>query len=237
MSPTESAASSRKLWEPWPARSRAEVVVYPGQRPHVERTARRLFGRRLHPWEYAGLAGAPDDARVELDTFHGQLSLETSDPISGCYRLFHYVDSSRAGLVVVKEGAGILRRKMQRKGLGLSIFHRQVENTMALGVDCIETLAGRRDDENGYYTWPRFGFDGRLPAEVIENLPPGLEDAVTVLDLMDCEQGRVWWREHGTTIRVLFDLTEGSRSRMMFDGYVRSKLGGGQKEDLKIGAR
>lgn len=131
---------------------------------------------------------------------------------------------AEAHLVIVKDAFHIHVEDMRRQGLGLRIFHRQLENAKTLGIQRIETIAGRRDGENGYYTWPRFGFDGPLPEEIHEKLPLGLEHARTVLDLIDCEKGRLWWREHGDTIDVAFDVAEGSRSRKVFERYVRNKL-------------
>ena len=90
----------------------------------------------------------------------------------------------------------------------------------------IETTAGRRCGENGYYTWPRLGFEGPLSPRIERKLPPGLEHARTVLDLMACEKGRLWWSEHGETICVAFDLNVGSRSRDVFTRYLREKGSG-----------
>ena len=134
------------------------------------------------------------------------------------------VRPAAADLVLVKDGFHIHVEDMRRRGLGLRIFHRQLENAKTLGIRRIETIAGRRDGENGYYTWPRFGFDGPLPEKIKEKLPLGLEHAHSVLDLIDCEKGRLWWREHGDTIDVAFDVAEGSRSRKVFERYVRNKL-------------
>jgi hypothetical protein len=209
----------------WPARSRAAVRFYLGERGDVQRIARRLFGRLLRQWEYAGLAGAPDDACVELGTCDGQLYVETSDPVSNRYRTFNFARRAGARLVIINEGFCIQVEGMRRKGLGLRIFHRQLENATTLGVDRIELIAGRCNDEHGYYTWPRFGFDGPLPSTVKENLPLGLEHVSSVLDLMECEKGRLWWRENGCTIRVTFDLTDCSRSRAVFRRYVGQRLG------------
>jgi hypothetical protein len=208
----------------WPARSRAELSFCLGERRDVQRTTRQLFGKPLRRWQYAGLAGAPDDARVELGTYRDALSLEMTDPITNRYRALLYVRRAGPALVVVKAGFQIHYRAMQRQGLGLQIFHRQLENAKALGVAWIEAVAGRRHDENGYYTWPRFGFDGPLPGRIRGSLPQDLQHARIVLDLMECEQGRRWWQQHGCTIRVAFDLTDGSRSHTVFQRYVQEKL-------------
>ena len=41
---------------------------------------------------------------------------------------------------------------------------------------------------------------------------------------MESEKGRLWWREHGTTIDVTFDVADQSRSQKAFERYVRNKL-------------
>jgi hypothetical protein len=117
----------------------------------------------------------------------------------------------------------------------LQIFLRQAAHAAALGVARIETVAGRRSGENGYYTWPRFGFNAALPAPLRPLLPIGLEEARSVLDLMANEKGRRWWREHGLSIPVVFDLAPGSRSRTVLARYAaaRTKTEGGPKRNLE----
>jgi hypothetical protein len=219
------SASSVGLWRPWPAQSGADVVFLPGERKAAERTARRFFGRSLEACEYAGLAGAPDDARVEVGVLSGMLYVEVGDPGGAAYRAHYYIRRVGGRLALVNEGIRIHLYALRGDGLGLRMFHRQVANAALLGVHRIDAVAGRRSDENGYYTWPRFGFDGRLPLRLRRRLPAELAGARSVLDVTGSEQGRRWWREAGETIRVTFDLTPGSRSRATLDGYVEWKTG------------
>jgi hypothetical protein len=211
------------------------MVFLPGERRAAERIARRLFQRPLEAWEYAGLAGAPDQAQVEVGASGGRLYIEMGDPVTASYRAYYYVRRVAERLVMVNDGFHILLRCLQGRGLGLCIFHRQAMAAAALGVDRIELVAGRRADENGYYTWPRLGFEGVLPARLRHILPVGLERARTVLDLMECEKGRLWWREHGVTIRAMFDLLAGSRSRVVLERYRRAKMNSasGTKRNLE----
>ena len=224
MSPAGSLAAGCAIQGPWPARSRAGVTFELGQKTCAQRAARRVFGKELAAWQYAGLAGAPDDAAVEVGTLNGKLCIELSDPSTHGYRGIFLAYHAGEKLVLVNDGFHIHRKSMQRKGLGLRIFSRQVENAGLLGVDRIETTAGRRGGENGYYTWPRFGFDAPLPRKIMANLPLGLEHARTVLDLMEDEKGRLWWKEQGVTIKVVFDLAERSRCRAVFRKYLRGRL-------------
>ncbi len=226
MGPGTTAASS---WTPcalWPARSRARVAFYFGEQRDVLRTAGRILGRQLETWQYAGLAGAPDGALVELGTYRRQLLLEMGDPAANRYRAFFLLQRAGSALVLNNDSFRIHAVSIRRKGFATRVLHRQLANAQRIGVTRIETTAGRRCDENGYYTWPRLGFEGPLSPRIQGKLPPGLERARTVLDLMACEKGRLWWSEHGETIRVAFDLCAGSRSRNAFRRYLREKESG-----------
>jgi len=203
-------------------RTGASVFFYSGERPGVEHTARRLFGRVPETWEYAGLAGAPDDARVDVGTLGGGLYLDMYRPWTACYRAVELVRRRGAGPVLVIDGMHI-HGSMRQKGLGLRIFARQLTTARNLGVTRIETTAGRRKSENGYYTWPRFGFDGPLPRRVKRHLPRRLVRAQNVLDLMECQTGRLWWRAYGISIRLAFDVTTQSRSWDVFRRYLGRK--------------
>jgi hypothetical protein len=208
-------------------RSGAAVAFFLGERGDADGVARELFGRRLQPWEYAGLAGAPDDALVEVGTLGRWLYLELSGPPEQAYRAFQLVLRVGRSLVVANDGFHIFRKRQQGRGLGIGVFARQLDHARRLGICRIETVAGRRSNENGYYTWPRFGFDGRLPPSIRESLPAGLNHCQSVLDVMDREAGRDWWRAHGISMPVTFDVTSRSRSWVVFRRYLREGLGRG----------
>lgn len=235
MDSTQGAALSPRTWRPWTARSRALVTFLPGEHKAAERVSQRLFGRTLDPREYAGLAGAPDNATVEVGASDGRLYIELGDPVAATYRGYYYVYGRKAAIVLLNDGLCIHLRAMRRQGLGLQIFCRQVRNAVARGIDWIDALAGRHRDENGYYTWPRYGFDCLLSASIRRRLPVGLEHSRTLSDLMSSENGRQWWREHGTAIRVRFDLASGSRSRRALVEYIRTRaFGAGVDSDVVI---
>jgi hypothetical protein len=201
------------------------VTFYLGEEHDAEQVAECLFGRRLAPAEYAGLAGAPDDAHVEVGTLDGGLYLEMYQPVIYGYHAVRLVQSAQSNRVIVNDGFWIARKWMQRRGLAVQVLDRQLRYAAALGIRRIETTAGRRPWENGYYAWPRLGFDGPLPLETRRNLPPELEHARSVLDLMESEPGRLWWRNHGTTTQVAFALTAGSRSWHVFRRYRNARWG------------
>ncbi len=217
---------------PWRARSRAEVDFLLGEQRTVERIARQLFGRELHVHEYAGLAGASDVARVEVGASDGRLYLELLEPSSAA-RGYYYVNCTKSAVVLLNDGFRIGFKSMRRQGLGLQMFFRQARNAALLGVDRIEAVAGRKGDENGYYTWPRYGFQGLLPGGLRMLLPAELRDVRNVLDLMASELGRRWWWEFGETIPVRFHLSPGSRSRKVLMRYIRERYSGSRVNRVK----
>ena len=213
------------VWRPWSAHSRAEVAFLPGEQRAAEQAARRLFGRLLRPCEYAGLAGAPDAAKVEVGASDGRLYIEMREPVAATCG-YYYLYLAKTVLVLSNDGFRINVPAMRGRGLGLQMFHRQERNATALGIDRIEAVAGRNHDENGYYTWPRYGFQGKVPASMRHLLPVGLEHSRTLLGLMLCEKGRDWWRERGVATAVRFDLAPGSRSRRTLVRYIRERICG-----------
>jgi hypothetical protein len=233
MGSAHGAALPATPWRPWSVHSRAEVAFLLGEQRAAERVARQLFGRVLRPSEYAGLAGAPDAAKVQIGASDGKLYIEMREPVAATCG-YYYLYRAKTAVVLLNDGFRINVQAMRGHGLGLQMFHRQARNARAIGVDRIEVVAGRKGDENGYYTWPRYGFQGALPASIRHLLPVGLEHSRTILGLMSCEKGRGWWREHGVTTAVRFDLAPGSRSRRTLVRYVRERiLRSGTKRNLE----
>jgi hypothetical protein len=211
------------------------VEFFRGERKDAEQVALRLFGRRLALGEFAGLAGALDGARVDVGTLDGLLYIELSGPRHESYRTFLWIGRRQRALVLTNGGFHILWRCQRDRGLGLRVFARQVDSGRRLGIDRIETFAARRRGENGYYTWPRFGFDGPLPPAIQETLPPKLRPASRVLDLMEAEDGRTWWKEHGTRMFLRFNLADGSRSWEVFRRYLREQAGRSPRHKVACG--
>jgi len=85
-----------RLWD----QSRATVVYYRGEKRGVERTAQRLFRRPLDSSELAALAGAPDEAEVEVGTLDAGLYLEMYQPVMNGYHAVQLVRPSGGGPVV-----------------------------------------------------------------------------------------------------------------------------------------
>lgn len=202
------------------------VDFWAGEKKPVHAIIRRLFDRALEGDQLAALAGAPAGTNVDLGVYRGGLLLEFSDP---AFHRIHGVTRvvSRSGrLVLLIDALHVRQAAMRGHGLGLRVFSRQLASAERFGFARIETHAGRRDDENGYYTWPRYGFAGHLPDVVRRRLPPALAGAIDVLDLMESEPGRDWWRRRGVALRLAFDVRPGSRSQRAFLHYRALRASG-----------
>jgi hypothetical protein len=103
-------------------------------------------------------------------------------------------------------------------GRGTKVFKSQVDQAASMGFKRIETVGGKSEYMNGYYTWPRLGYDAPVP---IENP----FKAKRLSDLMTTKEGRNWWRQNGKQISMSFSLSGKSRSRKVLDAYYREKFG------------
>jgi hypothetical protein len=208
-----------------PSRLGPGVEYYPGERSTAVRAARKLFRRALSAREITGLTGAPEDAAVDVGICGGCLYLDMYQPTTFDYHAIYSLWAVEGRPIAMIDAFAVRRPWLRRRGLGLRIFCRHLYFARRLGVTQIRTLAGRGSGENGYYTWPRFGFNGPLPPAVQRRLPSDLRPARTVLHLMSSEPGRRWWQLQGGPIRVVFDMAEGSASWDAFRRYAGESPG------------
>jgi len=117
------------------------------------------------------------------------------------------------------------------KGIGTKLLHRQVKKAAELGIESIETEAmGAKQTPsfNGYYTWARLGYDGRIGSAHTtdsKKLKSEFPEAVRISDLMKSKEGRTAWKENGGTFFGSFDTRPGSQSRKVLDSYVKQRFG------------
>jgi hypothetical protein len=127
-----------------------------------------------------------------------------------------------------RDGALVVRNQWFEKSpsaprfTGSRIFARQVEALRALGVRRIELEAAGGPGLllNGYYTWPRLGFDAPLTAEEQQRLPPPLAGAATLHELLTQPGGLRYWREHGSGREVVFELAPESNHSAILEVYL-----------------
>jgi GNAT superfamily N-acetyltransferase len=191
----------------------------------VAEEANRIVGKKVSSAQLASAVGAPDDAVVNV-TSSGTDGIRLHVQGEG-YQAVRFLNKDPDGTIHIKNESFEVDSSKQGRGLGTQVFGRQIENAADLGVSEIRLRAAgqKGGDQNGYYTWPRFGCDGKIPSDVRDELPAKWSDATKISDLMRTAEGRSLWKDHGQSVRVTFDLRPNSLSRRVWEGYLAEKRG------------
>lgn len=213
--------TARKLFNP----ATVTVSDMDGYEEEIHDTVDDLFGRQLEPREVARLTGSMTDAEIIVKTDDGSVLYEIYHPLlqQPSHRTLQRDVYGRLelsnDLLMLSDTA-----RRDHPKLGLRIFATQVSEARKLGVDHIAVYAaGERGNPvyNGYYTWPRFGYDGEIPYAVSRLLPESMEHMTQISELMATKEGRAFWKEHGSSVTLEFDLTEGSYSMTTLRAYLK----------------
>lgn len=227
--------------------SRAEVSVRGSEQAARQVLGTILPGRTLQ--DLASVVGAPDKAIVEVGLVRrdGKDCLEIHvrhTDIDVCKRT---LATDARGEPYVHNDEFFLTQEAQGRGggggLALTMFGRQIYWAQQMGCAHIATYGGRREPEykdeagnpvgqiNGYYTWPRFGYD--CPVEDLQfqgrqsqarnDLISRFPGTVKLSDLMAHKRGRDWWKKHGGGVSLRFDLSAGSKSCATFAAYHQER--------------
>lgn len=206
--------------------SKAKVVIS-GDKADVNGRWKKLMG--TVPVEAASsLVGAPADATVEVEGYADEVKLSVEHPKFAATRI---IRKNSEGKIYIENAVFKVNEWQQGKGIGADIFSNQVESATQNGVSYIQCdAAGDAGDEsgyNGYYTWPRLGYD--IPIEEIrtgakQDIKWKFPEAKTIQDVFKTKEGRAWWKEHGSHLDGMkFDLTPGSRSMQILKTYNQEK--------------
>lgn len=203
----------------------ATVVIPKMGRVELDQASQNIFGRTLQDAEYADLVGAPSNGTVKVyaGKLNGREHITIRTTADG------YDDTQIRRVYKAKDGKVEISNDIFTAdetfppGAGTRVFASQVATARRLGVARIVTEAARDENANGYYTWPRFGYDGDLADSSRQSLPAELGHARRVSDLMQTSAGRAWWKTHGESISVSFDLTSDSLSSRVLDGYLHER--------------
>jgi len=76
---------------------------------------------------------------------------------------------------------------------------------------------------NGYYTWARYGFDGKLSKKMQGTAAQHGFKATRVSDLMKTKEGRDFWRKHGEWMDMSFNTGKRSNNSKDFEKYLKEQ--------------
>lgn len=190
----------------------------------TDAATQQIFGRTLSDDELTSLVGAPSDADVVVSTDGTKLLIRTDGDAGPDATFFTkrevYIEK---GKIVIHNDYFMIDGETGQ-GFGTKVFSDEVEGARALGASKIVTLAARQEGVfNGYYTWPRLGYDAILPKSIQDGLPDSLRGATRVSHLMKTEEGRAWWKEHGIQMEMSFNLSPTATSSRVLDAYASRK--------------
>jgi hypothetical protein len=191
-----------------------------------------FIGKEIEPSVLAAMANSLEGTNIQVSRidYGGARKLHIIARGQGVSSQRTLSRDENGKLVMHNDSFGI-DDKSSHKGKGFEFFKNQVDALMKAGVDRIETDAeGNANDPefNGYYTWPRLGYDGTITRRTFAKLPQEFQekmgDSRSVLDLMDLPGGKEVWKKHGNRIyNASFDLTPGSRNHKVLAAYIEER--------------
>ncbi len=196
---------------------------------------KKLFGMKS-PEQMAPLTGAPDGAEIKVGQHvgaEGGLHVETNHPDYEYSQEQIFGKDAYGMLYMTLEYFG-LKKEAQGTGLGMKVFGAQLDNCRKAGVRYMKLHAAKSESMNGYYTWPRFGFDqtfaelakqdGGAHRDLVKKIREEFPGTDSVLDLMETKKGRDWWKANGVALKsARFNMTPGSQSMNLYTAYLKER--------------
>lgn len=117
-------------------------------------------------------------------------------------------------------------------GWGMKAMVQMVRTARRMGIDHLhmehaagDALGKSAGKYNGYYTWPRLGWDGELDGHNKTRLPAHLQDVGTFHQLFADPAARDHWRQNGNdAMNLYFDTRPGSEHVRRLTAYVKNFL-------------
>lgn len=168
-----------------------------------------VFGRELATEDYALVAGVcvPDlDVKVVIypEAHEGiPIQITARPEQKGVFSM---------KLLFQKEHVILESIFSTHKGKAWETFFHLAKKAAELKLKSVSGTALRMKGHDGYRAVIRWGFNADLPDAVTAKLPDALKSKKTLHELAETQEGRDAWMEHGTTIKVSFDLSQNSKS-------------------------
>lgn len=143
-----------------------------------------------------------------------------------------HVSNSGLDLIEVRVESATIRRDftVERRGYEVILFDeyttnnapkttasgadvvRTMENMLRVGVTRIDCMAARGSNLNGYYTWARLGFTGKIPVDdmaddVLLEMQAKFGKVTEVEQLMRKPGGAQWWKRNGVSWQASFSFS------------------------------
>ena len=184
--------------------------------------------------ELASLVGAPAGSTVRVTGYGGSIGVQSSPThieaagrtISNAQRRHrdpqrHLQDQGDAEAASARRWSAGRWSRPPSSGPGQSTAH-----------------AARGGDYIGYKVWPKYGYDGLIPAPCYRQLrgaselPASVRNATKISELYKSKEGIAWWEKNGSWISMSFDLKPGSYSMKKMASYQAERASDGPGNDV-----
>lgn len=102
-----------------------------------------------------------------------------------------------------------LEPEYRNQGIGTRIIRESLDTCKMFGLRRATTLASgtRTSNQNGYYSWAIWGFDGILDQAVAERIPNAIRFQMkknSLQELIKTPEGKEWWKENGRSMYLTY---------------------------------
>jgi hypothetical protein len=224
-------------------------------RGYKESHVGRVFGWPVHPADLAAMSNAVPGASVKVEyaylrdragnTVPSDVMVSVKGPGYTADRYFRRgadgkLEAHNDLFIIKKPGTPGHNPALPS---GTDMLTAQVAALQRAGVARIKTFAAGNPKDpastlNGYYTWPRLGYDGEVPPLVWKAMPEALRRVAkpagdtgdeggstgsSVRAICLDPAGRAWWKANGRSFDAVFDLTPGSESLRVLAAYTAGR--------------
>lgn len=164
---------------------------------------RQVFGRDLSDHELAQLAGADIGSELTISGSGRQIDVA----LNGATVSRDFQVERRGNQIVLHDN--YTRNTGERTSSSGQDLIRGMQNMRALGVTKVECLAARNSGMNGYYTWAKLGFTGKIPGSVRSAARAQFGNVTRVEQIMQRPGGAAWWKQNGDSFDASFSFRNG----------------------------
>ncbi len=189
----------------------------------------------LTPFEIAELTGAPKKSTILVTRDDNVISFRVSNEIFSEDMFRYLVADSNSLSYYIKNVVLVLKEEYTKKGIGPRCVIKEIHAAANLldelpikviKVDAVgdfESFRWEKDPMRGYYVWACMGFDGRIPATVLQKLSLKYRELEFISSLMLDIESRKEWLEKGESVELEFDLAPDSVSWNLLTQYMNEK--------------
>jgi len=176
---------------------------------HYVETYLKKHGRTVN--DIVSLVAAQDGShvvinKIDANTFSGIFGISV-EVLNEKYKAARFI--SFENREIMNESLDI-SEQFQRQGLGTKLLYEQVASAKALGFEKLKTFALRHKDANGYYVWPKLGYDALFLDNSALDKPFKEKYGPRISDVMKTKAGRDEWLQKGHSMHMEFSLNDKS---------------------------